>query len=85
MARLGQPSIAGLASYAPIFSRLSSGAHLLSFFRRVILAIWEVVLGHIMEHVGDGAAGRYGVYRDFLVAAVFCEDSDERVDSSLGP
>ena len=37
-----------------------------------------------MEHVGDGPAGRNGIDRDLLVAAIFGKDAHERVNGTLG-
>lgn len=58
--------------------------HLLALLSGILLAVGNVVLRDIMEHISDGPAGRNGIDRDLLVAAVLGENADERVDGALG-
>ena len=61
-----------------------SATYLLALFGGVLLAVGNVVLGDIVEHIGDGSTGRNGIDRDLLVAAILGENADEGVDGALG-
>jgi hypothetical protein len=58
--------------------------HLLALLGAKLVAVGYVVLRDVVEHVGDGAAGRDGVDGDLLVAAVLGHDADEGLDGALG-
>ena len=60
------------------------GRHLLPLLRGILLAIGDIVLGDVVKHIGDGAAGRNGVDGDFFRATILGEDADEGVDGALG-
>ncbi len=46
--------------------------------------IGEIILGRFVEHVRHRASGGNRIDRNLLVAAIFGETTDERVDGALG-
>lgn len=67
-----------LVSYA------SKTTYLHAFLGRVFLAIWNIVLGDVMEHVCDSAAGSNRVDCNLSGTAVLGEYSNKRVNGTFG-
>ena len=59
--------------------------YLLTFLRRVLFPVRDIMMRDIMEHVSDSTTRSHSIDRDLFISTVFGQNADKRVNCAFRP